>query len=187
MWIFISRSLLLISLFYSIHGLISNLDFTSTGPSVHTVYESFGMSAVGIIDIQYEVGPLYPDLSQSAPILLIIINEGQRLGYYYHLTDNPCNRPTLFRQIIYGKGNITYYTTRGADQYTVLAVQCRDGNPDNPVHVSITATLKNPYPYGSKYQYLSIDQTTYVTVLEGLLISYFVLLTGIGFQIYFSQ
>lgn len=166
--------------------MVTQYSTTSTGVFTSFITETFGMSDQGVIDITYSVGPSAGESYPAAPLLIAIINEGQRLGYYANPSPNSCNLPTLFREVIYGEGNITYYTSVNADQYSVLVMQCRNGNPAGPTHANIQVAMKNPRPSGSGYQYLAIDQVTDISILEGLIICYCILFGALACQIYFA-
>lgn len=167
-------------------GMIDDFSTVSTGIFTTIITESFGMSDQGQIDITYSVGPKPDNPYPASPLLIAIINEGQRNGYYANLAPNSCNLPTLFREVIYGNGNITYYTSVNADQYSVLLMQCRNGNPLSPVSAKIQVTMKNPKPVGGGYQYLPINQVTYISILEGLIICYCILIGALMFQMLFA-
>ena len=184
--------LILLCLLFALSlSMISHHDFTITKPDVFYLEKSFGMSDQGVIKIDYNIGSSVLNASPAASVLLIIINEGQRLGYYSS-TSTPlqaCNYPSLYRQILYGTGSFTYSTSIRADLYSILLLQCQKGNPNNPTKSLVTTTLSNPYPSSGEgnVQYLSFDQATYVTSLEGVLIAYFILIAGLVGQIVFLK
>lgn len=168
-----------------VYSIIANFEYTSTGVNTNYVVTQHGMSDVGHIEINYVVAAVNPGFPSTFPLLLVIINEGQREGYY-STSGNNCNKPSLYRQMLYpGQGNITYQPTT-ADQYSILLLQCRNSNPLSPVKANIEAILKNPYPSSPGWQYLPIDEVTYVVVLEGLLIAYLVMFAALSCQVYFA-
>lgn len=165
--------------------MINNFNTVSTSIFTQIISESFGMSDQGQIDVSYSIGPKVNVPFPSSPLLIVIINEGQKNGYYANLSPNSCNLPSLFREVVYGSGNITYYTS-GADLYSVLIMQCRNGNPLSPVSANVQVTMKNPKPTGSGYQYLPINIVSYISILEGLIICYCILIGALMFQMLFA-
>ena len=176
----------LLSAFQCSVSMIEEFSTVSTNIFTQIITESFGMSDQGQIDITYSIGPESGISYPASPLLIAIINEGQKYGYYSNLAQNTCNLPTLFREVIYGNGNITYYTSEGADLYTVLIMQCRNGNPLSPVSANVQVTMKNPKPNGSGYQYLPINQVSYISILEGLIICYCILIGALVLQMAFA-
>ena len=166
-------------------SMIEKFTKISTGVFTQIITESFGMSDRGQVDITYSIGPKSGVSYPASPLLIAIINEGQKYGYYSNLAQNTCNFPTLFREVIYGNGNLTYYTP-SADLYTVLIMQCRDGNPLSPVSANVQVTMKNPKPTGSGYQYLPINVVSYISILEGLIICYCILIGALVLQMAFA-
>ena len=167
-------------------------DYSQTFNGVSSIFlgeTGFGLSNQGVIQINYNVVASKSG-SASASLLLIIINSGQLTGYYKDLNSGNamCNSPSLYRQFIYGSGNISYTTVTGPDQFNVIVMQCINGNPKNPTKSSFSVSMYSPDPKGASapVHYLSADQITLVTFLEGLLISYCILLFFLGTQIYYA-
>lgn len=181
-------SFIVVSYFPNAMGMKFSTSLTFNGVSSNYLGSESGLSNQGTIKVDYTVGPTNAG-SQSSSLLLVILSSGQRNSYYNNLGSNPaaCNSPSLFRQVIYGTGTVTYSTITGPDIFSVLVLQCTNGNPRNPTQSSFTVSMFDPDPRGTSYpvHYLSIDTVTYVTFVEGLLIGYCILLFFLGLQFFY--
>jgi hypothetical protein len=68
-----------------------------------------------------------------------------------------------------------------------MVLQCRTNASTNPVEIDVKVDLRNIRPEGDGYSHLAIDEVMIPHVLQGTAIAYFLLLFGLGAQMYFAK
>lgn len=182
---FILESILLVS------AIKSNFESTSSKVFGSYLQSSFGMAGNGQISIKYDVNALYSGMDYTSYVLVLIVTEAQKNGWYSGMSNAPvniytlCNAPSQYRERVYGTGTISFNVT-GSDRFSVLVLQCLNGNSNNPVKTKIDLSMVNARPLKDGYQHLPIQDVMYVRVLEGELILYVFLLIGLIGQYIFA-
>lgn len=160
------------------------------------VQKSFGMAENGVISIDYNVYPQDPSLPYESYALILILNDAQQRNWYSLLDnseadivdniDGLCNQPSLQRIQPWGAGraNLTITPSIGSDLFTVVVLQCRVGDSDNPVTVEVDLSMVNARPEGSGTSHLPIQFVMLTRVFQGFIIAYSLLVVGILGQYY---
>jgi hypothetical protein len=170
----------------------------SSGVFGKYVVTNFGMTVGGLIDVEYDVGPVDASLeyeSYGSYVLLLVVGEKQTEDWYEKLEDDEidmdqfCNLPSMMRRVITGQGSVTLPVTYdlGTDRYSVLILQCRTGNALNPTQVKLNVEMKNPRPYSDEYSHYPIETVMTVRLLEGEMILYALLTLGMVGQLVVSK
>lgn len=187
------RSLVIILLLWltvNVNSLITDFGVTSSNTYASQIVGSFGMAAEGKIDITYSVHAQNESTNFNSYFVLIILSEAEKLGWYdgnLQNTKTVCNQPSLLRDRVYGNGNITF-TTKVADRYSILAMQCRSALVNNPITASVHVSMRNANPTSStSYSHLEIQDVMTLRVMEGELIIYSILFVGLVGQFYFMR
>ena len=187
-----------------IQGIITDVTVNSANYFAQYVQKSFGLADDGRIEIDYDIRVKDENLGYNNYILIIIMNEEQRLDYYDDIggssskinsnIDYLCTLPSMHRQIIQtlpASGSYNYTISKsngGTDQYTVAVLQCRSSTQQgNSIHAYVKATTKNIDPSGTGYNQLDIQDVMLVRLYLGEIFIYTLLLIGIVAQIYFAK
>lgn len=167
---------------------------TSSGFFADNVVNAFGMAVGGIITIDYNIQQENNSILTDSYVLILVVNERQRISWYNSLSpstsqvDTLCAQPSTQRIVATGQGNwnITVDEGLGSNQYSVLAMQCRV-DTGGPVSVKLHVEMKNIQPSGSGYSQLGIEKVTLVNLYGGEIIIYVLLLVGLLGQMYLSR
>lgn len=190
----IARGLLLVFLFSFITHILAvktSFEIQSINTYAASIEQSFGMAGNGAISIDYNVNAAH-DGAYVSYVLILILTEAQRLGWYSTINNSPgtvnniCNQPSLFRQRIYGDGTINFDVT-STDRYSVLVAQCLASTPGNPIKVNVDLSMTNARPASDGVSHLPIQNVMYVRVLEGEVILYVLLMVGLVGQFVFAR
>ena len=168
--------------------------FQQTSSNVYGNYlqQSFGMAERGLISLEYNVKASDQLIPYQSYLIVLILTEAQKLGWYGGMSNvqsninTLCNQPSLFRQKIYGQGSINF-ETQNTDRYSVLVLQCFQGYSNNPISASVTYSMTNARPVGNGYSHMAIQDVTYVRILEGEIILYVLMLAGLIGQVLFAR
>ena len=180
-------------------GVKSTFFYQNSGVFGSYLHQDFGMAVGGVIDVDYNVYPQDSSAPFESYMLLLVITHSQGSSWYSELQDgdlpisqninNLCNEPSMFRKTIFGSGsaqfNIDYNV--GVGQYSVVLLQCRQGNVNNPVNADITLYMKNPRPHSNEYSHYGIEDVMQVRVLEGEMIIYALLVLGMCGQLFLAR
>lgn len=174
--------------------------FTTTSSDAYAVLiaKTFGMASRGLVTVDYSISAQNESLPYSSYATFLLVEETQRDSWYgtlttkektFSLPSTMCTQPSIFRKQVYGSGAFTYEIDPdyGADQYTLIFIQCMPSTSTNPINVHIEAQMKNARPYSSKYSHLSIDEVLIPRILEGEALIYTLLILGLSGQIYFGK
>lgn len=197
------RILLLFYLFSLSEAIVSSVTETSSGTFGTWVQKKVGLAINGIVNIDYDISLKDNTLSYESYILILVISEDQRVGYYTNLDKSDstissninslCTAPSMHRKILTtaplsGSYNFTVNYNNGAtDIYSVALLQCRSGYSSNPVRAHVQVTTKNPAPRGDSYNQLPIDLVMLVRLYLGEIFVYSLLLLGIIGQIILAK
>lgn len=178
-----------------------------TEPFGYYIIKSFGLAAAGRIDIDYDVQLSAYNESEvnvlswfqpSSYILILVLTEHEVDNWYNNLVNNDqntvkdnirtlCNSPSMLRRTVYGTGSFEYIPTKNnAQQFSIAVLQCETVYPQETVDVSVTVEIKNPRPYSSSYSQLPLEEVMVPRVVEGELIILFLMLAGLGGQMYLA-
>lgn len=192
--IILLKSLVLLSFLLLTTSIHTSFNEKSSETFAKWVATDFGLSRNGIIQLSYNIQPKDNNSPYESYALLLFITKKEKDGWYSavdtgvtgSLATTYCNLPSFKRILADGEGylNITIDETMQNDQYSLLAVQCRDGYSNNPVQFELTLDMKNPKPYSSEYSHLGIQEVSIMNFLGGEIIVYALLLLGSLGQIY---
>jgi hypothetical protein len=159
----------------------------------------FGAAVGALVEIDYDVAPDDATKNFDSYMMVLITDSKQIDNWYGDLgnsdgvissnIDELCNQPSMLRKVIFGEGKISFTVTYdiGNNQLSVVLLQCRAGNTNNPVSANIHVVMRNVRPNSEEYSHLGIEEVAYTRVLEGQLILYFLMLMGIGGQLYIGK
>jgi hypothetical protein len=190
--------------FSVVNALITSTTITSESTFGQYVQKQFGMAVGGIITVNYNTYQKLPSLPYNSYILILIINEDQRVSYYSDLDSSDstvtnninslCTSPSMYRKVIQtlpSTSEFNYTVSNdngGSDIYSVAVLQCRSSSAtNNNIHAYVKAETKNPAPTGSSYNQLPIDAVMLVRLYLGEIIIYTLLLIGVCGQIYVAR
>lgn len=188
---------LLHTLFYmgiftaKVFGLSQKVSEVFTGSFAKTVVKKFGMAKGGVVNIDFDVVPEYPNSEDNSYTLVVVTTEEERAGFFNEIGDsvvtnpsvisNLCMQPSMGRLVARGSGsfNMTISDNYQSDQYSVILMQCRPSVASNPVHVNIKIIMQNPGPVGSSFSHLPIEEVNMLRIYggEGILYMIFVLIS----------
>lgn len=178
-------------------AVIQNVHESSSSPIAKYVQTRFGLARGGTIEIDFEVAPKFSDQPNEAYVLILLVSEKERLGFYDSLVPadgdltngntvaNLCIQPSLVRIIAEGSGSYNLTIGEGLgdglvdDLYSVILLQCRAGYSSNPVDIYVRVEMKNPRPHGDGYSHLSIHTVNYLRIFSGEGILYMILILGL--------
>lgn len=173
--------------------------FTTTSSDAYAVLitKAFGMASGGLVTVDYNILAQNASAPYTSYGIFLIVDETERDSWYgsittteksFNLPSSYCNQPSIYRKQLYGTGSFSYEIEAefGADQYSLIFIQCQPSNATNPIYVHIEAQMKNVRPQSTQYSHLSIDEVLIPRILEGEAIVFTVLILGLSGQIFFA-
>ena len=172
----------------------------SAGIFEEFLVQDFGVAENAVVSLDYSIVPSSCAEENNCignttdGILFLLMTYNERIGWYSDVSkstsniNNICNRPSIYRQLLKGKGTINYIAPLHwtPDRYSVLIARCNSVLPKAALNIDMTLTLRNPLPYSNEYSHLPIDEVMLPHVAVGFLIIYCMYLAGLLGQIYFA-
>lgn len=126
-------------------SIYKSLDIWESGQWATTLVSNFGMARGGLVNINYNIRPMNSSMPYNSYLLLVLVSNNQRMGWYSSMpmfSDNHvitngdkvqdlCNKPSLYRAVVFGTGSLTYTIPNDADVFSLYALQCVTSN-DTP-------------------------------------------------------
>lgn len=143
------------------------------------------------MEIEYQVVPTSTrDETYSGHVVLLLITDWQQLVWYTSTitsTTTLCSQPSMFRRELLGQGRETVVISPDISRslFSVYLLQCQASN--DPISISVTATMRNPRPSSSEYSHMAIEEVSGLQLLEGSIIVFTLLVLGVLGQLYFCR
>ena len=159
----------------------------STSLYSHLITKTFGMATGGIVSVDYKVENA--SINGTSYNVLVLINEGQRVGWYSSAGDDDlggilCSYPSIQRVTVDGIGSVEWMVN-SIDLYSVIAMQCKPSSGIVKAHY--TVSMKNIRPDSNQFSYLSIDTVNLIRIFQGETMFYSLLLAGLCGQFFFRR
>jgi len=181
------------------NSIVVKYDNTINTYESNTLVKSFGMASGGIITINSNIKSNNNTITllNDYYILILIVTQSQMIGWYSYNNNNNnnnglynlCNSPSQVRYTpnINSINNYTYIINDN-DLYNILLLQCYNGNINNTLSISITASLVNIIPYNNNvYTQLPIEEVMIPRVVLFEIIIYIILCISLIFQLYINK
>lgn len=150
---------------------------------------NFGLAVGGLVEIEYQVVPTSTrDETYSGHVVLLLITDWQQLVWYTSTsTSTLCSQPSMFRRELLGQGRETVVISPDISRnlFSAYLLQCQASN--DPISISVTATMRNPRPSSSEYSHMAIEEVSGLQLLEGSIIVFTLLVLGVLGQLYFCR
>lgn len=189
--------------------------------------KSFGLAERGIIEMNYYMTVEDTSLPYDSYLMLLVLTEKEKSSWFAVLEESDssirskmstlCTNPSWRRILVTtentkenkGHFNLTIGTESGiglsgtsSDQFTLVALQCRDSFADNAVTLHVHYEMKNARPSDdsttttsissstvdtSYYSHLAIEEVMLVRFYGGSIIIYTMFTIGIAAMIYTNR